>query len=164
MFLTKWNARMSTIRLSFENRRRISLMAGVIGILMLMFAVPVLARPSFADSTIINASHTSSGASISLSYSVKTTSSGTTIYVTVSSKDSQYPSYVDVSLSSYFNGATTAFNSQTVTLAPSHGSVSFLFSVPGQGSGNYLFVGRISATSGSLICQASIDPFIKSGR
>jgi hypothetical protein len=136
---------------------------GIVGILALILSLPFIAKPSFADSTVVSLSHTSSGGSMSLSYSVKTSSSGTFIYVSISAKDSQFPKYVDVSLSSYYNDANTAFNQQTVTLAPSHGSVSFMFSVPAKANGNYLFVGGISTTSGSLICQTSIDPFIKTG-
>jgi hypothetical protein len=145
---------MSPVKLGQRNSSRISSRVLVIGVLALIFALPLMVRASYG----------ASGASISLSYSVKTTGSGTVIAVTVSARDSQFPAYVSVSLASYFNGAASPFNHQVVTvLVSGGGSVSQMFTVPSQGNGNYLFDGKISSTSGNLICEAVIDPFIKSG-
>ncbi len=145
---------MSPVKLGLPNSSRISSRVLVIGVLALIFALPLMVRASYG----------ASGASISLSYNVKTTGSGSVIDVTVSARDSQFPTYVSVSLASYYNGAASPFNSQVVTvLVSGSGSVSQTFFVPFQGNGNYLFDGKISTTSGSLICEAVIDPFIKSG-
>ena len=145
---------MSPSSFDVKNSTRTTSLWITIGILTLLFAVPLFARASFA----------SSGASISLSYTVKTTGSGTVIAVTVSARDSQFPGYVNVYLSSYYNGASSPFNTQKVTVAVSaSGSAVQGFAVPYKGSGNYFFASSVTTTSGSVICQASIDPFIKSG-
>lgn len=126
----------------------------VVGILALTLSLPMLTRASFATS----------GTSISLSYSVKTSGTQTTLWVTLSARDSQLPNYVVLSLASYFNGANVAYNSQSVTLTTTgSGSVSFTYTVPFQGNGNYLFVGGVSDTHGHQLLSASIDPFIKTG-
>ncbi len=122
----------------------------VIGILALTLSLPVLTRPSFAASS----------ASVSLSYSMK---SGT-LLVTLSAKDSQFPSQVVAKLFSFYNGASTPFNKQNVVLSTTGSdSVAFTYTVPFQGNGNYKFVGGIYDTHGNLILSASIDPFIKTG-
>jgi hypothetical protein len=145
---------MSPVKPGLQNSSRISSRMLVIGVLAIIFALPM----------IMHASYGASGASISLGYNVKTTSSGTVILVTVSAKDSQFPTYVSVSIASYYNGASSPFNKQIVTvLVSGSGWVSQTFTVPVQGNGNYLFDGKISTTSGSLVCEAVIDPFIKSG-
>jgi hypothetical protein len=98
---------------------------------------------------------TTTTASISLSYMV----SKSEILVTLSARDAQFPSQIVVSMSAYYNNASTPYSVQSVTLSTNGaGSFSYTFKVMFSGNGNYLFVGGICSTSGSLIAQTSIDP------
>jgi hypothetical protein len=124
----------------------------LIGLLFLVVSLPL---------TTQLATYASSGASMSMSYTLKT-SAPNKIFVTISATDSQLPSSVTVNLHSYYKGATSAFNVQSVVLSPSNGgSVTVTFVVPFQGGGNYLFVGSIVGPLGKVWMKTSIDPHIE---
>ncbi len=123
-----------------------------LGLLALVISMPVMALASSA----------ATGASVSLSYSVEKTGSQAYIVVTMTAKDSQFPNSVLVTLTSKFNGASSAYNTQSVTYTPGPaGGVSHSFVVPYIGSGNYLFTGSITNAKGTVIVQATIDPHIE---
>ncbi len=138
-----------------RSRKSSSTYLVIIGLLALIVSLPVIARLSYSVAA-------SSGASISLSYSVKTIGSQTIIIVTLTARDSQFPTQVVVSLSSNYNGGSSPFNVQTYTVSTSaNGLVSYTFNVPFQGYGSYLFTGSVHNIQGGLLAQASIDPSVE---
>jgi len=124
----------------------------LLGLLALVVSLPVMARVSSA----------ATGASVSLSYSVNGTGSQSYILVTITAKDSQFPNSVLISMTSSYNGASSAYNTQSITYTPGPGgSVSHSFNVPYKGTGNYVFTGSVANTKGTILVQATIDPLIE---
>lgn len=124
----------------------------VLGVLALVVSLPVVTRTSFA----------SMGATIALSYSVVTVGTHAYISVVIEARDSQFPNFVVASMTSYFNGSSTAFYNQAVLLTPGPlGGVAYNFIVPFQGAGSYLLVGNILNLKGTVILGAAIDPLIE---
>jgi hypothetical protein len=125
----------------------------ILGVLVLMLGLPSVSLLSSATT----------GASVSMSYSLETSSSGVHyIAVTMKAVDSQFPNTVTMILTSYYKGASSPYNTQSVLLSPGpKGAVSNVFLVSYKGAGNYLFVGSIYNLKGTLLCQATIDPHIE---
>ena len=144
--------RMSQFKGNIVKGPRTSSFLVFFGLLALIVSLPVMARPSYAASSVY----------ISMGYSEKVVDSHTIIYVTITARDSQMPSQIVLTLVSYYNGSSTAFNAQKInSLRGNNGGVSHTFIVPFQEGGNYLFVGSIRDTHGSLLLQSKIDPFIE---
>jgi hypothetical protein len=122
----------------------------ILGIFALLVGFPAVT--SFA----------ATGASISLSYTQKTTGNVNYIVVQIEAQDSQFPNTVNVTLSSYYNGASVAYNAQSVVVSPGpRGGVVYDFIVGYKGEGNYLFVAGIYNAKGTMLFGASIDPLIE---
>ena len=125
----------------------------LIGLLALVLSLPAITRLG---------TYAASGSGVSMSYTVKAVGSQPMIFVTLAARDSQFPSQVVVTMVSYYDGSSSPFNSQHYVVATGpQGGLIYIFSIPYQGSGNYLFVGSVYNAHGVLLMQASIDPLIE---
>lgn len=122
----------------------------ILGVLALVVGFPAVT--SFA----------ATGASISLGYSVGTSNSTPYIDVQLTAVDSQFPSTVNVTVSAYYAGSSVPYRTVSVLVSPGpKGGVSEDFLFGYKGAGNYLFVGGVYSSKGTLLCGASIDPLIE---
>ncbi len=133
---------------SFPSRRLLI----VLGILATVISLPVMTLAASA----------ATGASVSLSYSVNTQGPHSYISVVITATDSQFPNSVVVSMTSYYNGASSPYNTQSVTVSTGpRGAVSYNFEVPYEGTGSYVFTGAVSNAKGTVLLSATIDPLIE---
>jgi hypothetical protein len=119
-------------------------------VVALIVCLPLAARMSSA----------AGGATISLKYAQRHQDNA--VLVTLTARDPQFPSDLSLTLQSYYNGAASPFDAQEIAVSSNGGGyVSYVFAVPFQGGGSYLFVGGVYDTHGNLLAESSIDPLLE---
>lgn len=133
----------------------------IIALVIAVIAMPFAVRTSSSALTL-----SSSGVENVVTYNILQAISPTPSYITVNEAaisllPKSLPSSLELVLSSSYNGSspTTVFG---CTVNPQASLItSCSFNVPFQGWGDYLLIGSVYGSNGTLLAQTGIDPLIE---
>jgi len=133
---------------------------------LIVIVISVVAMPAFVRTSSSALSLSTSGLENVLTYNILSAVSPTPSYITVDETvinllGSPLPSQLTLGLSSSYNGGTPS----TVlgcTVDPQGKLISSCsFQVPFKGWGDYLLIGSVYGSNGTLLAQTGIDPLIE---